>query len=455
MVRLLHYSDIENAYDDPDRIGRLAGLIQSLKDDTTLVVGTGDNTAPGVLALTTEGEQALDFFHGVNPDAETFGNHDFDFGPDRTAELVRLSPQPWICANIEDRAGRFETGDGIAPWISLEIGNTRVGLFGVIDPDTSSMAPVGDRLTFTDPIAAAHRAVQELHAEGADHIVALSHLGPGDDDLAQAVEIDAVLGGHIHSERVDYVHDTLLTRPGAGGHTLLEITLGDSVDVTRHAVSDSLCDRSVRDALEKRWDEAGLNEVVAHAATPIEWTGSSVYEGECRIGNFVADAYRWAADADIGLQNSGGIRPGPPLKGDVTVGDLVSVVPFGGPVVVGAVTGEELRAILTEGDSARVPFGDATRWYAHLSGANIVYDHAEQILQDATIDGEPIDVDKTYTLATSRHALESDLEFPSLTPGHREETLEPQHEVLLAYAQEIGIESTVDGRITRHGSQSL
>ncbi|WP_162224209.1 hypothetical protein [Halorussus salinus] len=42
-MRLLHYSDLENVYDRPERAGRLAGCIDALRDDETVVVGTGDD----------------------------------------------------------------------------------------------------------------------------------------------------------------------------------------------------------------------------------------------------------------------------------------------------------------------------------------------------------------------------------------------------------------------------
>lgn len=66
-LRVVHYSGVENAYDEPERVGRLAGTIDALRDDRSVVVGTGDNTAPGVLALRTDGRQALDFFRDVDP----------------------------------------------------------------------------------------------------------------------------------------------------------------------------------------------------------------------------------------------------------------------------------------------------------------------------------------------------------------------------------------------------
>jgi 2',3'-cyclic-nucleotide 2'-phosphodiesterase (5'-nucleotidase family) len=447
--RILHYSDIETAYDDPERIGRLAGLIEELRDEETLVVGTGDNTAPGVLAMVTEAEQALDFFRAVDPDAETFGNHDFDFGHERTRELVRASPQTWVCANMYDADGRFGVADGVLPWTVLETDHSRVGVFGVIDPNTPSMTTVPERSEFTDPIAAGEEAVAALRDRDVDHIVALSHVGAGDEDLAAALDVDAILGGHVHSERIEYIDGTLLTRPGADDRVLLEATLGDSSEATRHEVADGPIDTEVRNALEARIEHAGLNEVVTHVEERIEWTDQSVYEGECLIGNFVADAYRWAGEADVALVNSGSIRAGPALDGPVTIGQLASVVPFSGPVVVATLSGEELCELFRQGDSALVEFGDATRWYAHISGARIVYDHAERALVEATVNGEPIDPEATYSVATSAFLLSTDIEFPILMPQHRQRTFDTQYKVLAAYARENGIDSVVDGRITR------
>ncbi|MFC7195238.1 hypothetical protein ACFQL4_12110 [Halosimplex aquaticum] len=90
--RVLHYTDLENAYDTPERIARVAGLLADRRGPDALLAGSGDNTGPGVLSLVTDGRQSLDFFDAVGPDVETVGNHDFDHGFDALESVVADSP---------------------------------------------------------------------------------------------------------------------------------------------------------------------------------------------------------------------------------------------------------------------------------------------------------------------------------------------------------------------------
>lgn len=64
-IRILHYSDIENATDDPKRIGRLTRCVREHRDDSTLICGTGDTTTPGLLSMETGGEHVFPFFEAV------------------------------------------------------------------------------------------------------------------------------------------------------------------------------------------------------------------------------------------------------------------------------------------------------------------------------------------------------------------------------------------------------
>ena len=453
-MRLLHYSDIENAHDDPDRIGRLAGTIEALRDDRTLVCGTGDNVAPGVLPLVSEGGIALEFFDAVSPAVETFGNHDFDFGPDRTEEIVQRSPQQWLSANVRRRGGPFANVD---PWWIARVDDDSVGFFGLTDPATPPAGDGRDTIEFRDPIPAARDAIDALRDRDVDYVVALSHLGRQDDRLAATCDIDVVLGGHVHSERVERVAETVLTRPGSGAETLLEIDL-PSRNVVRHEVSEGPLDSELAARYRKRLSETGLDSAVGRVSEPIGRTDAEAFRGESRVGNFVADAYRWAAERAVGselpvvgLQNSGGIRTGPPLSGTVTAADLVGLVPFDEPLVVAELSGWELRSVFAEG--ADTPgFGESDWWHAHLSGAQLTYDHHDDRLHEATVGGDPVVDSATYRLAVSEFLLHTDVEFPTITERHAVDRLDTQYEILIEYADAVGIDPSLEGRIVRNGA---
>ena len=460
-VRLLHYSDVENAYDDPERAGRLAGTLLARDGPDALICGTGDDTAPCVLALRTRGEQSLDLFDAVEPDAETFGNHDFDFGTDRTLDLVSRSPQRWLTANVYpgDReaevTGPFGASVGVRPWTVLEAGGDRVGLFGLTDPHTPEINPAAAGLSFRDPVSAAEEAVAELRARDVDHVVALSHLGRGDEELAAAVDVDVVLGGHVHSERIERIDETVLARPGVNGEVILEVSLPEG-EVTRHVVADGPRHEPVAESLRDRMAAEGLAEVVARAEDPVERTERTCFRGESRVGNFVADAYRWAAletgvaEPVVGLQNSGGIREGPPLVGEVTLRDLMSVVPFPERVAVLDVPGTVLRSAFAEA-ARNVGFGESEWWHAHVSNARLEYDHGANELVRASVGDRPVDGARRYRVATSEYLLHTEGEFPSFTPEFRVGTLDVQYEVLAAYARAEGIAPRIEGRVVRHG----
>ncbi|MFC7195239.1 5'-nucleotidase C-terminal domain-containing protein [Halosimplex aquaticum] len=187
----------------------------------------------------------------------------------------------------------------------------------------------------------------------------------------------------------------------------------------------------------------GLDEVVARAEEPLSRDRERRLGGEWRLGNFVADAYRWKTGADVALQNGGGIREGPPLSGDVTVADLVSVSPFEEPVAVASVTGDELRSVVAEADGRRAD-GLNDYWYGHVSGMSVAAENGGYV---PYVDGEPVDPEERYTVAVPNYILITDLEFPTLTGDHAVEHDDLQYEVVVEYARECGIDAPLEGRI--------
>ncbi|MFU1782134.1 bifunctional metallophosphatase/5'-nucleotidase [Haloarcula japonica] len=448
--RIIQYSDVEKAYDTPERIGRFAGTVAAVDGRDALVVGTGDNTGPGVLSLVTDGEQSLDLFTAMTPAFETLGNHDFDHGLDATREIIARSPQTWLTANVEQDGKRFARRL-TRPWASRTVDGVQVGFVGVTSPDTASANPQATTLTFTDPVEAVAEATTALRDDGAEVVVVLSHLGRSDEKLARACDVDVILGGHVHERRIDRVAGTLLTRPGANGRAVVEVDLGGTEPTAQfRETADGPVDDRVKRAVADRLSAAGLDEVVGHVDDPIDRRQATTYGGECRLGNLVADAYRWATGADVALQNSGGLRNDTvPLDGALTVADLMSVVPFEEPLTVAELTGAELRTLCRQGSGQHVAFGEPHWWHAHLSGVKLVWNDDMQTIERPRVDGRPVRDTETYTLATSNYLYHTELEFPVLTESHRVSVADVQYDALADYVRETDITPTVDGRLTR------
>jgi len=469
MVRLVHYSDIENVFDAPERAARLAGRIRELSGPDAAVVATGDTTAPGVLSLVATGRQVLDFYAATDTRLDTFGNHEFDYGPDPLRELVDDATATFVSANVRDEDGDpFGRDEGVVPWTVRQVGGATVGFVGVTDPATDSLNPMAADLSFDDPVPAARDALAEMRAEAAEngdeieYAVVLSHLGAGDDDLARELDVDVILGGHVHSPRNERVEDTLLVRPGVNGETVVEVELdgsgriegAEAVDggnavptATLHEPDGAEPIAALEAALGDRMAAADLDAVVGRVDDPIERTGDVVHGGECRVGNFVADAFRWALDADVGLSNAGGLRQGDPWRGDVTKADLISLIPFEEPVALASVTGAELHDVLREMAAPDVDFGEDDWWHGHVSNAAVVWDADAELILEASVAGEPIDPEARYTVAVSEYLLHSDHEFPTLAQRHRIDETDIQYEVLADYARERGIDPRIEGRI--------
>jgi len=240
-----------------------------------------------------------------------------------------------------------------------------------------------------------------------------SHLGAGDDDLARELDVDVILGGHIHSPRNECVADTLLVRPGVNGETVVEVDLGgaggrrggrddgeDAVPTaTLHEPDGVEPIAGLEAALEERMAAADLDEVVDRVDEPIERTGEVVHGGECRVGNFAADAFCWALDADVGLSNAGGLRQGDPWVGD---DEGRSDQPHSVRGARGARVRHRrgaARDVLREMAAPDVDFGKDDWWHGHVSNARVVWDADGERLLEATVGGEPIDPEAHYTVA--------------------------------------------------------
>lgn len=178
-------------------------------------------------------------------------------------------------------------------------------------------------------------------------------------------------------------------------------------------------------AIQAQFNET-LKAVIGH--TDVELTVNNLSTGEravrsaeTNLGDLTADAYRYVLGADIGLSNGGGIRAS--IKaGNITYNDTLTVFPFGNMGCVVEVSGQKIKDAL-EMASQNAP--EESGGFLQVSGltytidtsvpsgvqlddkGNFVKVNGPYRVTDIMVGGQPIDLNKTYTVASHNYMLKS------------------------------------------------
>lgn len=348
------------------------------------------------------------------------GNHEFDLGPEVLARYIAAVPFPVLSANLDATAEPALAGK-IRPTIAFRREAMRVVVVGLTTPDTPGVSSPGPNLRFTDPLEAANRAVWEARREGPATVVLLSHLGLDADRrlAAEVAGVDVILGGHSHTLVAPPVmvegpdRRVLIAQAGAHGRFLGRLDLDLAADgrvalssqVMRELTAEIMEDRSVAALVAQLAAplEAIRRRVVARLPAALGNAGCGT--APCEIGGLVAEAMRRAVDAEIGWQNGGGVRAGLP-EGEVTLGDVLSALPFGNTTARMMLRGSALLAALENG-LGRLP-APAGR-FPQLAGLRFTADATRPpgsrvvVAEVRGADGAwaPLDPARAYSVATN------------------------------------------------------
>ncbi len=381
-------------------------------------------------------------------DATTFGNHEFDLGPDGLAKAIDVASKagriPAVLSSNSDFAGNDPTLAGLQQLsnaglvrrhLVIERGGIRFGLFGVLGRE-AQIYTNGGAVKFPDPVESAKEMVKHLReTEKVDVVIALSHGGvekdkdgnfkAGEDvHLPEAVPgIDVVIGGHSHTELPEPIivnGRTPVVQTGKEGRNVGELVIGMdgsklAVDSYRlYPIDDSILgDRAVADEIDKLkkgvsaavFASRGYSVDQPLAVTPQDLpnTFTDIPAGTI-LANLVTDAHRKATQADIAFTANGMMRA-PLLRGKtgvVTVYDVFAVAPLGAGVVdstagsalvTGYFTGQELKNILEFFlvDSPAHP----GEYFPRASGMRFLYDKSRPTF-DVVTGIELGDLDRGY-----------------------------------------------------------
>jgi 5'-nucleotidase len=449
-------------------MARLATLVRGLKRENpnTIFALAGDTLSPSVESALMRGSQMVAALNAVGLDFATFGNHEFDFGPEVLLERTKESKFRWLSANVVDRRSGRAFG-GASTDVLVTLGGVRVGLFGLTTAQAAQTSRPGPDVIFGQPVTVAREVAARLRAQGASLVVALTHVTMAEDRaIAAAADVDVILGGHEHDPLIAEEGKTLITKAGSDARYLVQIDLWLARDgrlverswrfreVSRRIEPDPAVEALVRD-YARRLDRE-LDAVVGKSTVPLEARSATLRTEETNLGDFVTDALRERLGADVAVINGGAIRTNrtvPP--GPLTRRDVLSLLPFTDVVVKLEMRGADVRAALEHGLAQTDRVGGG---FLQMSGARLVWDPRRapgRRIVDASVGGKALADDAAYIVAVPGYLVRGGDGYTvfgsAKTIVDAESGPQVTQVVLDAIAARGEIAPATDGRITRVG----
>ncbi|HVG23111.1 MAG TPA: 5'-nucleotidase C-terminal domain-containing protein [Thermoanaerobaculia bacterium] len=459
-------------------LARVRTLRRHLESDGTpvIVLHGGDLLYPSVMSKYLEARPMVDVMNLLDGNAVKedprlvvgFGNHEFDNRtPDVLLQRLAESRFEWVATNTRrcnpacDQ--RFPATTDIR--IFEDLGGTKVAVFGILYPQQKSYVRA------TDVIAAAADAVSVARRGGAKVVIAVTHQDMGQDvEMVQKVAgIDLVIGGHDHLYMQQRVGGTWITKADAdaksvivydvsvdraGVHTTpLRVVLDTSI------AKDGMVDARVQEWLAALSAKLGGNDTIATTKNLLEGVEPVVRGRESALGNLLTDVARAQMGTEVGMLNGGSIRINDNIPpGPITKYDMEGIFYFTNTLVAFRATGQQLLDVLRNAVS-RADAGDGR--FLQVSGVSFTYhprDGAYVVnAEDVRVNGKPLDVKATYSIATIDYLYENGDEdgFALFTDANRPPKINTEREAdfratVESYLRKAGtVDVDVEGRIVR------
>ncbi|GIQ69944.1 LysM peptidoglycan-binding domain-containing protein [Xylanibacillus composti] len=463
-ITIVHINDVHSRVESGIGYAKLAAFVdqQRAANPNTLVLDAGDTLHGQTIATLVRGESIVRMLNAVGLDAMAAGNHDFNFGTERLLELADMAEFPILGANVE------KDGEAILQdHLIKEVGGVKVGIFGLATPETAYKTHPNnvEGITFVDPVVSAQAQVDQLRDQ-VDILIALAHLGTDASSVdtstkvaEQVAGIDLIVDGHSHEEVSTYVGETLIVQTGEylNNVGLVQLTVQEGVLV--HATTELIAaeelealepDAEVQAVIDeiKAEQNTVLEEVVGASQTALDGERETVRAGESNLGNLIADAMLAVTGADAALTNGGGIRASIG-EGEITKGDVITVLPFGNYVVTIEVTGEEIVQALQHGAG---DYPEPKGAFPQVGGISFSVDAAKpngEKVHNVKVNGNPVQLDQTYVLATNDFLAAGGDEYTMFSDNEVTGHYQALDEALIEYIQTIGeVAYAPEGRIT-------
>lgn len=384
-LTLIHTNDTHAAH-EPNSNGdggaaRLASVVNQVRAsaDNVLLVDAGDRFTGTLFHTQFLGADQVQIMNALGYNVMTLGNHEFDNGDEVLGQFLDGISFPAVVANI-DVANSAPLAGKLVNSTVIDVNGQQIGFVGLITADTAFSSSPSDAVVFNaDYAAAANAAAAELVAQGVNKIILLTHTGiMADETFVGALEnIDAVIGGHSHtlfsntyaaaSGEYPLAFETpagttvYYGQAGANGLYVGVMELefdaegnvvnagGDTVFLSRFITPDAEVEALVT-TLAAEIEELRNTPINATTETLLVGDRAVCRTEECNLGNLIADAMRAETDAQIAFMNGGGVRANIE-PGDITLGEVLTVHPFGNIISTFSIKGADVIAALENGVS--------------------------------------------------------------------------------------------------------
>lgn len=482
---IAHTNDVHGRAISGDGMGyaRVATLIDQLKADeankNVIYLDAGDTFHGTNFATLERGDSIAKILDKMGLVATTPGNHDFNYGKERLGELDKNYGFEILAANVVDENDKHL----VKPYMIKEIDGVKVGITGLASPETLYKTNPNNvkGLKFEDPKTSLEKVVADLKKEGAEYIIVLSHLGDDEStvesersDAAAVKGVNLIIDGHSHTTLTEkkMVNGIPVVSTGEYGKNLgvVKIDFDDlkkGVDpVTYELITKEQAmgkkgeDGKMVGGVEENKEIAeyinGIKEQqkaiteVKIGKTDVKLDGEreQVRTGETNLSDLITDAMVWKSEADMALTNGGGIRASI-NPGEVTVGDVITVLPFGNYVITKELTGADIKAALEHGFK---DMPNAAGSLAQVGGITVDVDTTkpagERVSNIAFKNGKKFDETATYVVATNDFMAVGGDGY-GMFKGKKEVANFPGlDEVLIEFIQKNGVTTKkADGRV--------
>ncbi|XP_077203337.1 snake venom 5'-nucleotidase-like isoform X2 [Paroedura picta] len=418
---ILHFNDVyevESRKEEPvGGAARFATAIKEFSILNPLIIFSGDCLNPSALSVITKGKHMIPILNALGVHFAVFGNHEFDFGLDLLEEYIKQMHFPWFLSNVQDKVTSEPLGHGVIKTIVTWNG-VKIGLMGLVEEDwLDTLATINKtNLNYVDYVKVANELSVELKVEGAEVIIAMTHMKwVNDIRLAQNTEgIDLILGGHDHDYGLKKVKGTWIVKSGTDFRNFTKINVKkddeafqytfQKIDVLQYLEEDILIKSSIKESAQHM--QTLLKEVLCPIDVDLDGRVTTVRREESNLGNLVANAMLEATHADLALLNSGTLRSNRMHPtGHFTMHDLLSILPFMDALLVVRITGKQLLEALENG-VCRYPALDGR--FPQVAGIEFGFDPnakpGHRILRDSVkVQGQHLKMKHIYQLAIKEY----------------------------------------------------